>query len=210
MSIVVESIERITGRKASEIKPHATLTSLGLSPSIGLNLLRGSLERALGHELPELNWKMTVAEIIALTDKPTLRPQAMPASAAAPPPLALSSFGVGMDLEEIQSLPITTDFRTHDFYVMHFSQAELSTAFLKPDPRQHLCGLYCAKEAVKKSHPDLLHLRLRDINIIHDEDGRPLVSLTDANLQRRFQFQISITHTASVAAATCLTIGAAS
>jgi holo-[acyl-carrier protein] synthase len=206
MSVVIENIERITGRESSDIKPHSTLTSLGLSPSIGLNLLRGSLERALGYELPELTWKMTVAEVVALTERPATPLPAMPHGPAALSTV-LPSFGLGMDLEEIQALPIATDFRAHDFYRAHFSPTELSTAFLKPDPRVHLCGIYCAKEAVKKSHPDLLHLRMLDIGISHDENGRPLVSLTDANLQRRFLFQISITHTSSVAAATCLVIG---
>lgn len=118
------------------------------------------------------------------------------------------NIGMGMDMQEISALPPADDFRTHEFYAAHFSQAEIATAMLRQDARTHLCGLFCAKEALKKSHPELLNLRMSDILVSHDASGRPHIRLADAaiNGQGNFRFILSITHTAQFAAATCLTI----
>ena len=109
-----------------------------------------------------------------------------------------------MDIQDIASLPVTTDYRAHEFYISHFAPEEIATALLRPDPRAHLCGVFCAKEAAKKSHPDLLNLRMTDFFVSHDPTGRPALHLVD---NHRLKFLLSITHTAEFAAATCLTLG---
>jgi holo-[acyl-carrier protein] synthase len=111
-----------------------------------------------------------------------------------------------MDMQEIEYLPLAHDYHAHEFYAAHFAPPEISTSILRPNPRAHLCGIFCAKEAAKKSHPMLLNVRMSDFIINHNAAGRPLLNLAASVITEiNFQFLLSITHTQQFAAATCLT-----
>jgi len=115
--------------------------------------------------------------------------------------------GLGMDMQEIATFPAADDFREHPFYAGAFTPQELATAVLRPNPRAHLCGLFCAKEAAKKSHPALLDVRMSDLCVLPDEAGRPVLRVADgAAAVVGLRFLVSITHTDTVAAATCVTL----
>lgn len=131
------------------------------------------------------------------------RPAAQPMQAASS--LSFDNLGLGMDMQEITALPLAADLRADPFYAAHFTPAELATAALRPDPRAHLCGVFCAKEAAKKSHPALLDLRMDAFEVRPDAQGKPQIRLRDASRADAFDFMLSITHTAQVAAATCIT-----
>lgn len=115
--------------------------------------------------------------------------------------------GLGLDIQDLDSMPQTSDFRAHTFYRDHFSQSEIATALLRPDPRAHLCGIFCAKEAAKKSHPLLLNERMSSFLVSHDAAGKPSLELLDgrAAVATGFRFVLSISHTSSFAAAACMT-----
>lgn len=217
---IVAAICRMTRKRPEDIQPHLSLGSLGISSSFGLSALRSLIEADIGRRLPPLRVGMQVGELDALatsnnapiTIESPLTP-AIPSGGGrlrttprTPIHDAPTKFGLGMDMQEISTLPATDDFRTHPFYSSHFSPEEISTALLRQDPRTHLCGIFCAKEAAKKSHPKLLNLRMDDLCVAHTKAGQPLLRLGDrVILHNDFRFNLSITHTAHVAAATCLT-----
>lgn len=215
-------IARLTRKQPSDVQNHLSLGTLGLSSSFGLSALRSLLEKDTGLRLSSLNVNMTVSELINMvasgdsavtisdiskpSDRPVIKPQIHIASNhVQSSPISPNFMGIGMDMQNINALPETVDFRAHTFYQSHFSAEELATAVLRPDPRAHLCGIFCAKEAAKKSHSELLNLRMDKIRVSHDPEGRPLLYVNDDSIPSgRFKFQISITHTEQVAAATCL------
>ena len=223
MSRITDAVCKISRKKPEQIQPHLSLASLGVSSSFGLSALRSLLEAQSSIKLPPLNANMKVDDLIRLAADglnpargrpvsagvpedaaPGVAPPAKGIDAALPPGL-----GLGMDIQDIASLPVAADYRTHEFYVSHFTPEEIATSLLRPDPRAHLCGLFCAKEAAKKSQAGLLNLRMTDFFITHDSAGRPDLQLVDGHhLKNRFRFLLSITHTAQFAAATCLAIGA--
>jgi holo-[acyl-carrier protein] synthase len=221
---IIAALARISRKQPEQLQPHLSLASLGVSSSFGLSALRSVLEAQSKAKLPALKANMKVDDVIQLlANEPdqAIGPGSQALSAirlpagdrvSAPTNGVEATFpggiGLGMDMQDIASLPVTADYRAHEFYVSHFTPEEIATALLRPDPRAHLCGVFCAKEAAKKSHPDLLNLRMTDFSVSHDPAGRPALHLVDDHhLKSRLQFLLSITHTAEFAAATCLTLG---
>lgn len=214
---ITAALCRMSRRKPEDLQPHLSLGSLGINSSFGLSALRSLVEAELRVKLPPLTASLRVEELYALAD----RLQATGSAAAVPvrpaprtapqgtsvnvtPGTALQ-LGLGLDMQEIDTLPDAADLRSDPFYAAHFSAEEIATALLRPDPRAHLCGIFCAKEAAKKSHPELLPLRMDELRVSHDDSGRPHLHLATAAVDgARFRFTLSITHTARTAAATCL------
>ena len=114
--------------------------------------------------------------------------------------------GLGMDIQQIDVFDMVSDFREDHFYKSHFIDSEISNATLKANPLAYFAGVFCAKEAAKKSHEDLINLRMTDFVVAYSNSGKPSLRLTSINANTpKFQFLISITHSNEYAAATCLT-----
>jgi holo-[acyl-carrier protein] synthase len=223
---VIQLISRVSRRKPEDIGDQVSLGSLGISSSLGLSLLRSRLEVVCGRALGTLDARMTVGETltrVATDSEPSVdvtapisphRPSASTTTAISEGAQlgdgsvgALGSrVGLGLDIQDVDEMPLTNDFRSHEFYRDHFQPTEIATALLKPEPRLHLCGVFCAKEAAKKSHPELLELRMSAFTISHDANGRPLMSIADGAIGKRFRFILTISHSARFAAAACLTL----
>jgi holo-[acyl-carrier protein] synthase len=214
---IVAAISKISRKKPEQIESHLSLTSLGVNSSFGLSALRGLLEAQLHSRMPPLRANMKVAEIIqmlngdARASHSVVRPAPSPSDKAAVgvalDAANLRGLALGMDMQEISTLPVASDYRTDEFYGSHFTPQEIATSLLRPDSRAHLCGIFCAKEAAKKSRPELLDLRMTDFFVTHDAAGRPSLHIAhDHPLSGKFQFLLSITHTAVIAAATCITV----
>jgi phosphopantetheine--protein transferase-like protein len=228
---VLQTLAKLSSKKVQEIQPHFSLGTLGLNASFGLSALRSRLEAQGFGKLPPLQLNMSVGDLIqSLTSSkqestagagfvkavtvdvkvaPNIAtyttPQEFPATAAFP---GMNDVGLGMDMQEIGSFKQVSDFRADPFYSAHFTNTEISTAMLKPDPFEHFAGIFCVKEAAKKSHDVLLNLEMRDFLVSHLVTGRPLLNFVGGHpLTGRFRFMVSITHTEHYAAATCLTFG---
>jgi holo-[acyl-carrier protein] synthase len=207
---IINAIARLVRRKADEIDPNLSLASIGVTASFGLSALRSQIEAQTGQKLPVFDMNMTIERLIDMSAN------VQPVPSLPAPKFNFSDMfvagsgiiGVGLDMQEIAPFPHAADFRTDPFYRAHFSPREIATALLRPDARAHFCGLFCAKEAVKKSHPLLLKLRMEEISIAHEPDGRPALSLADPRLDSQFRFMISITHADHYGMAICLTSGA--
>jgi len=209
---VIKIAALIARKSVEQINVSNTLGSLGISNSFGLSALRSRLESQASCKLPIFDSQWTIQMLVdSVSEKnPVIQPSQVsfvnPAGAETSNIRNLEQMGLGMDIQEIDELPHTSDFRSDNFYKSHFSPSELATAALKTDPRIHLCGVFCAKEAVKKSHPELLNLRMETIVVSSDEAGKPSISLSeDVPNRHKYNFLISITHSGNYAAATCIT-----
>lgn len=107
--------------------------------------------------------------------------------------------GLGIDSENIESLPDTSDYRSHEFYTSHFTPEEITYCILQPNPKHSFCGLLCAKEALMKSHPNFISLKANEIEVSHDEFGKPYYK--NAGEFKKPQYSLSISHTNSNAVA---------
>ncbi len=121
-------------------------------------------------------------------------PEPERATTAAQVPLrhiATGAGSIGIDIQDIQALPRTDDFRTDVFYRMNFTPAEISYCILQPDPYTSFGGLFAAKEAVVKADAARRSIPFNTIEIGHTAEGAPLIP----------DFHLSISHAGGFAVA---------
>ena len=227
MDPALDVIARIARVEPGALTPETTLGALGLRSSLGLGILQSALERRLQRKLGPFTWETTIAQVLESLDKvaqasppavvetaggtPALPRIAFPASGpfggrlrtpANPAPAAL---GHGVDIQEIAAMPEPAGDRAADpFYAGHFTPGELAGAATRADPKSHLCGLWCAKEAIRKSDPALAALAFVDIAIEHAANGAPQARLAGP-AAARFAISLSISHSAAYAVASAIT-----
>lgn len=98
---------------------------------------------------------------------------------------------IGIDTENINSMPVVNDFREEAFYKMNFAPAEIAYCILQPDPYASFAGLFAAKEAIIKADNSYQNKPFHTIIIDHLPGGKPVYT----------GFQISISHTNETAIA---------
>ena len=142
----------------------------------------------------------------------TLGPGLLEAEPAAtgdqPAPAAeavLAANAIGIDIECCDNLPAVENLRSDPFYVENFTGAEIAYCARQPEPRLSFCGLWSAKEAAIKCGQALAGLRPIEIEILHDDKGRPRLRLGKewpqavANLWR-----VSISQSGNTCVAVCV------
>ncbi len=188
-----------------------------LQGSVGRTTLHSALKRMAGADLPGAFTANTFGELLNSPPAPNGKPalvasQPLPAQTALEPvrsvPLAAlpdNEVRVGIDVEVCENLPATKDSWSDPFYQENFTAAELAYCSRQHDPRQSLCGLWSAKEAVMKCGADFAGLRPGEIEIGHDPQGRPLVRLSKEPLQdAAARCSLSISHAGGMAIAVCV------
>jgi hypothetical protein len=88
---------------------------------------------------------------------------------------------IGIDIQEISELPDSVDYWEDEFYKSKFTPEEIAYCVVKDNPKQSFAGLYSCKEAIIKSDNNL---NWQNINIEHDENGKPFYN----------NFNLSISH----------------
>jgi holo-[acyl-carrier protein] synthase len=221
LDTVVEIISVISGKERDRLVPDANLRSLGITSSIEILKIQSALERKFNQKLPPIGDTWTIGKIAVEVGQYKSDGAEGTASTGSEirvnkdnffssPNGKFSTFNVGglfigVDIEEVDHLPLTSNYRTHDFYRSLFNNEEISYALLKSEPRQHLCGIFCAKEALKKSAPELIQLRMDEILVSHYH-GRPFISIINHSFDSIFNFQVSISHSTHYAMASVLAI----
>jgi phosphopantetheinyl transferase (holo-ACP synthase) len=173
-----------------------------LASSLGRARLDAALRRSWGVTLRACYSARTFGELqAALNGEPAAStPRPIVPRMEAPRTGALVA-SVGFDLQDAGELPECTDYWTHPFYVEHFTASEIAAGLLHPEPRMHFAGLWCAKESLKKSNPDLLHADWREIELRSTPDGLPVAFVKKGSNWHGLAASISITHTGRVAGA---------
>lgn len=222
---VVEIVSKISGKAPSQVLPEVSLRSLGITSSIEILKIQSALERKFNQKLPLLGDNWTIHKIAAQVGEAKNEsvvtnslPKELNFKRDEPfngklngknerqVQANLQAIHIGVDIEEVANLPVTLNYRNHEFYQSQFSHEEISYALLKPDPKKHLCGIFCAKEALKKSAPELISLRMDEIIVYHHQ-GRPLLKTIHDSINLIFDFKLSISHSNHYAVATVLAVG---
>jgi phosphopantetheine--protein transferase-like protein len=105
-----------------------------------------------------------------------------------------SPLSIGIDIEEIDAMPHTNDFREEAFYKMNFSASEIAYCILQPEPYASFAGLFAAKEAIVKADNTYKSKAFSTIMIAHTETGKPFHK----------DFTLSISHTKNNAVAVAI------
>ena len=211
MDQLTDLIAKIANIPPDTIAPEKNLRALGLTNSIMLWQLQHALERAYSQKLAALSQDLTIGEIASQIGSTSSEGERQPedrlldSTAQQLPAMSSGSLavGIGVDLEEVGSLPEAKDYRDDSFYQEVFAPRELSHAILQSNPRETLCGFFCAKEALKKTHPALVNLPMSEIQVSH-EKGKPYIRVLSREIDQQFHFQVSISHTSRYATAVVL------
>jgi phosphopantetheine--protein transferase-like protein len=177
-------------------------TSLAaLNTSLGSARLRLGLKR-LGLALPASAKPATFAGLLVLlSGEPVLATVTVGKVAPTAAPAVSGTLLVGLDVEDIRSLPIASDYWEHEFYRGTFARSEIAYAVIEADPRTHFAGFWCAKEALRKCDPSFAEVSFDQIAVAHQPDGRPYLTLASDAGPERLRHAVSISHTADVATA---------
>lgn len=219
MDNLLRIIAEISGKKKEEINPVSNLNNLKISSSIGILKLQSALEKEFKKKLKPLSLNMNAVMIAQqlgvkvnddqLKTGKNIKAEKKPIKSYNVGKYESNSFDffLGVDIEEVENLPRAANFRTHEFYSSQFNDKELSYAMLMPDPYIHLCGMFCAKESLKKSAPDLIDLPMNEIIVSHNSAKRPSIGTIHNDINLKYQFKVSISHTEKYAVATVIVIG---
>lgn len=109
-----------------------------------------------------------------------------------------ATMGIGIDIEEVDAMPKTNDFREDEFYKMNFSSTEIAHCILQPNPYASFAGLFAAKEAIVKANNSNKNKPFHSIVISHNQEGKPEYP----------GFNLSVSHTNNSAIAVALQAGA--
>ena len=105
-----------------------------------------------------------------------------------------SELNIGIDIENISNFPGVEDYRVDKFYTSIFSQKEISYCIVKSNPSESFAGKFSAKEAIKKADSSLKAASMTEIEILNDEDGKPLCN----------GFSLSISHSGDTVVAVAI------
>lgn len=111
---------------------------------------------------------------------------------------------VGIDMVEIDRIKESAE--NEKFLSKIFSQEELDYAFKKKNSAESLAAFFAAKEAfVKAMGSGFRGFSPKEIYIIHDENGKPLLRFSGKAAEKvkesNFSFDVSLTHTNTTASA---------
>jgi len=184
----------------AEIAEGTSLASL--NTSLGSAKVRLGLKR-LGLALPAGAKPATFGGLVAALSGETAQVATQAGTAARPlvPVAANGSLQIGLDVEDIGSLPAAVDYWEHEFYRGSFAKSEIAYAVLQAEPRTHFAGFWCAKEALRKCDPSFAGVDPPLTAVAHDQDGRPYLTLYSGAGSERLPHAVSISHTAEVATA---------
>lgn len=114
--------------------------------------------------------------------------------------VSIKNISIGVDIEEIPRFKNKTLENDRHFLESIFTKKELEYCFSQGKTAQHLCGKFCAKEAVIKALSDCknIELQYKDIEILNNINGSPYINIEQYN---DLNFKISLSHTSEYAVA---------
>lgn len=194
-----------------QITSNTSLTSL--EDSLGGARLKLGLKR-LGLSLPMSSSPGTFGELEAiLFQKPSAETPVSPVKKTIqtdtkPPDQMASPAGthVGIDIQDVRSLPVAKDYWEHEFYAGLFGKSEIAYAVVQSEPRIHLAAYWCAKEALRKCDPTFMSVPFDATVVAHDADGKPYLQWRNAATPVRLPHALSLSHTNELATAVVMAV----
>ncbi len=110
---------------------------------------------------------------------------------------------IGIDILEIERIKILADDENKLKKI--FTENEINYFNNFKNKYEHICGFFCAKEAVKKALDCPNNLSFLDIEILHSNSKKPYVKI-NKKYEIKKQIKISISHSKTFATAVCLII----
>ena len=177
-----------------------------LNASVGRATFHAAIKRMAGADLPAAFSAKTFGELFDEAKTPAVADNSKENKSADLQSVEnspASNFGVGIDIERVENLPVAADFWSEPFFTENFTAAEIAYCQRQPDPRESFCGIWSAKEAVKKCGVQFSRLSPAEIEILHDAQGRPVLWLAQNERLAKDCF-VSISHSNGVSAAVCV------
>jgi holo-[acyl-carrier protein] synthase len=116
--------------------------------------------------------------------------------------------GLGIDIIEIDRIRGSIERHGLHFLNRLFTQREQDYCYQYKDPSPHFAGRFSAKEAIAKALGTGFgaHLSWHDIEILNDEHGKPVVTLSPQIMQMHGQpnILVAISHSTSHATAVAI------
>ena len=109
------------------------------------------------------------------------------------------NFRIGTDIEKNSRFKL---FKDSSFLKDIFSKKEIEYAFKNDSPEITLCGLFCAKEATKKTLTEN-GIGMNDIEIIHNVHGKPILKFKNNSIDNS-HFDVSISHSKTYSTASVI------
>jgi holo-[acyl-carrier protein] synthase len=187
----------------AQIGPAFSLQSPAFATSLKKAVLVASIRRNLGVDCMRAALAKDFAELESMVQGGG-SPEVMPLQPAAPTPApveAPTGLSCGIDLELVSSLPSAPDYRTHDFYVLNFTEAERAYCSAQAEPRMHFAARWAAKEALRKCDPSLSAEPFSAVEVVREASGRTFIQRRVRGAAARLPHAVSLTHTAQMAAA---------
>ncbi len=199
-----ESVSAVVSRffnvPEAELSDSFILPPERLGGSISRRVLHAAIKRLAGADLPGVWTATTFGELLNGSTAANGADRGKSAPVIRTPIGAAAKPAAGIDIEEIAEMPWSGDPWSDPFYGENFTASERAYALRQPEPRATLCGMWCAKEALMKCGPEFASLSPAQIEVRHDENGRPRISIEGTELAA----ELSISHTAECAVAVCV------
>ncbi len=184
------------GLTENEISASTNISKKALKSSIFLHRMYGKLLEA-GYEIADYSNIETYGSLENIINGASIENEKqIVTSQTISPPVEFNNTTIGIDIQEINELPIVNDFRTDGFYIDNFTEKEISYCILQKNSHASFAGLFAVKEAIIKADNSFINTKFNTIEIKHNEKGKPYYD----------GFAISISHnkTSAISAAVCV------
>jgi len=204
-----EMVAKMLRLPPEQVAPETSVASL--DTSLGGAKLKLGLRR-LGLYLPTAFSPATVGELeAALFGKVPVKAPAAPSTGEIDTTMvrahaALAGVQVGIDVQDVHSLPVADDYWEHEFYAGMFGKSEIAYAVVQSEPRTHLAGYWCAKEALRKCDPSFIKVGFESTVVAHEQDGRPYLQWQTPSGPVRLPHALSLSHTGELAIAVVIAV----
>ncbi len=178
-----EIVASFAGAAPSDVHSGTRIDRHAIRSSVLLHRMYARLAQA-GLNIPAGQRPQIYGELFTSNDEAASEPA--PASQNVRSlPSAAGPVAIGIDIEDVSSMPEATDFRTDAFYTRNFSSAEIAHCILQANPRQSFAGRFCVKEAIVKADNYYRDIPFNQIEIQTGPAGQPVFE----------DFSLSISHT---------------
>jgi phosphopantetheine--protein transferase-like protein len=199
VQIVSELMEIDSARITSDLP----LVGKGMQGSLARTRLDAAIRKRIGIRSPAVYSAKSFGELetAIFTDSTRPQPPSVVTFHSDQPDISSPPISCGIDIENVDDLPGTKDYREDDFYKLAFSPTEIAYCLLQENPRMHFAARWCAKEALRKCDAAYLDVEMSAIEMVNPGSGAPYLAERLNGKAVRLPFAVSVSHTRSAVVA---------